>query len=107
MTMLEVIQLVRTALPKGRHQDVTIAVLPHPMSLEELCTAEPWAKFVLAEEVAQRLWVVFVDEEPDMPWDHRSRLLLVDDDIAEVLMDLSVHFRPSFYAEMQPLSLTG
>ncbi len=105
MTMLEVIQLVRTALPKGRHHDVTIVVLSHPISLEELCTAEPWAKFVLAEEVAQRLWVVFVDEEPDMPWDHRSRLLLVDDDIAEVLMDLSVHFRPSFYAEMQPLSL--
>ncbi len=106
VTMLEVIQLVRTALPKGRQQDVTIAVLPHPMSLEELCTAEPWAKFVLAEEVAQRLWVAFVDEEPDMPWDHRSRLLLVDDDIAEVLMDLSVHFRPSFYDKMQPLNHT-
>jgi hypothetical protein len=102
LTLIEVEQLVRNTLPKGRHQQVKVYILPRMLSLDALCTAEPWAKFVLAEEVAQQLWVAFIDEEPDLAWDHRSRLLLVDDDIAEVLMDLSVHFRPSFYAEMQP-----
>ncbi len=103
MTLTEVIQLVRAVLPKGRHENVKIYVLPRLMSLEELCNAEPWAQFVLAEEVAQQLWVAFIDEEPEQDWDHRSRLILVDDDIAEVLMDLSVHFRPNCYADMQPL----
>lgn len=106
MTVSEVIQLVRATLSKGRATGVNIYLLPRSLSLEELCVAEPWAKFVLAEEVAQRLWVAFVDEEPGMAWDHRCRLLLVDDDIAEVLMDLSVHFHPSFYDEMEPVSPT-
>jgi hypothetical protein len=30
-------------------------------------------------------------------------MLLVDDEIVEVLMDLSLHFRPSFLADMCPL----
>lgn len=104
MTLGEVEQLVRKAFPKGRQQGVKAYILPRILSLDELCTAEPWAKFVLAEEVTQRLWIVFIDEEPSLAWDHRGRLILVDDEIAEVLMDLSVHFRPHFYEDMQPLS---
>lgn len=97
-------QLVQETLPKGRHHGVKAHVLPRVMSLDELCVAEPWAKFVLAEEVTQQLWVAFVDEEPGVAWDHRGRLIFVDDEIAEVLLDLSVHFCPSFYADMQPLT---
>lgn len=104
MTLVEVEQLVRKALPKGRQQGIKAYILPRVLSLDELCSAEPWAKFVLAEEVIQRVWIVFIDEEPELPWDHRSRLLLVDDEIAEVLMDLSIHFRPRCYEEMRPLS---
>jgi hypothetical protein len=103
MTLEEVAQLVKTALPKGRSQDVKTYLLPRVLSLDELCAAEPWSRFVLADEVTHRLWVAFVDEEPDKPWDHRSRMLLVDDEIVEVLMDLSLHFRPSFLADMCPL----
>jgi hypothetical protein len=104
MTLEEVIQLVKAILPKGRQQGVRIYILPRLISVDELCAVEPWAKFVLAEEVAQQLWVAFIDEDPGTAWEHRSRVILVDDDIAEVLMDLSVHFCPSFIGEMQVLS---
>ena len=103
MTLTEVVQLVREVLPKGRHEGVEVYVLPCRLSFEALCAMEPWARFVLAEEVAHQLWVAVVDEAPEQAWDHRSRLILVDDDIAEVLMDLSIHFRPSFYHKMQLL----
>ena len=104
MTLTEVVQLVQAVLPRGRQEGVNAYVLPRSISFDGLCAVEPWAKFVLAEEVAQQLWVVFVDEAPEQAWEHRSRLILVDDEIAEVLMDLSVHFRPTFYDEMQLLS---
>lgn len=103
MTLTEVAQLVREALPHGRHRGVEVYLLPCRIAFERLCAVEVWAKFVLAEEVAHQLWVAFVDEAPEQAWDHRSRLILVDDDIAEVLMDLSIHFRPSFYEKMQLL----
>ena len=103
MTLEEVVRLVKTALPKGRHQGVKLYLLPRVLTLDELCTMEPWSKFVLADEVIHQLWVAFIDEEPGAAWDHRSRLLLVDDEIAEVLLDLSIHFRPSFFTEMRPL----
>ena len=103
MTLEEVAQLVKKALPKGRHQGIKTYILPRVLSLDELCTAEPWSRFVLADEVTHRLWVAFIDEDPGKPWDHRSRMILVDDEIAEVLMDLSMHFRPSFLADMHPL----
>ena len=104
MTLEEVIGLVRAALPKGRHQGVKAYILPRAVSVEELCTMEPWVRFVLAEEVAQHVWVAFVDEEPGTLWDHRSRFILVDDEIAEVLVDLSIHFQPSCMPDMQVLS---
>ncbi len=104
MILTEVVQLVRDVLPRGRHKGIKAYVLPRRLSFDTLCAIEPWARFVLAEEVAQQLWVIFIDEEPEREWEHRSRLILVDDDIAEVLMDLSVHFRPSFFHEMEPLS---
>jgi hypothetical protein len=103
MTLEEVAHLVKTALPKGRHHDIQASILPHALSTDELCAAESWIRFVLAEEVTHRLWVAFVDEEPGRAWDHRSRLILVDDEIAEVLIDLSMHFCPSLVAQMQPL----
>jgi hypothetical protein len=103
MTLEEVARLVKAALPKGRHQGVKVYILPRVLSTDELCAAEPWIRFVLAEEVTHRLWVAFVDEEPGVVWDHRSRLILVDDEIAEVLIDLSMHFCPSLFADMQPL----
>ena len=103
MTLEEVIQHVKVALPKGRQRGVKTYILPRVLTLDELCAMEPWSKFVLADEVTHRLWVAFIDEEPGTAWDHRSRLILVDDEIAEVLMDLSLHFRPSFFAEMRPL----
>jgi hypothetical protein len=104
VTLTEVVQLVRAALPRGRQEGVNAYVLPRLISFDALCAVEPWAKFVLAEEVAQHLWVAFIDEAPDEGGEHRSRLILVDDEIAEVLMDLSIHFRPTFYNEMQLLS---
>jgi hypothetical protein len=104
MTLEEVTQLVKTALPKGRHQGVKAYILPRVLALDELCALEPWARFVLADEVIHRLWVAFVDEEPGQAWDHRSRLIVVDDEIAEILVDLSIHFCPSFMAEMRPLT---
>lgn len=107
MILEEVIDLVRATLPKGRRQGVKTYILPRVVSVEELCTMDPWVKFVLAEEVAQHLWVAFVDEEPEALWDHRSRFILVDDDIAEVLIDLSIHFRPSCTNDMQVLSVAG
>jgi hypothetical protein len=82
---------------------VLYAHFPRVLSTDELCTAEPWLRFVLAEEVTHHLWVAFVDEEPGAAWDHRSRLILVDDDFAEVLIDLSLHFPPALLAEMHPL----
>ena len=103
MILTEVVQLVREALPHGRQEGVNAYVLPRLISFDALCLVEPWAKFVLAEEVAQQLWVAFIDEAPGEAWDHRSRLLLIDDEISEVLMDLSIHFRPSFYDEMKRL----
>ena len=107
MTLIEVVQLVRETLPQGRQEDVNAYVLPRLISFDALCLVEPWAKFVLAEEVAQQLWVAFIDEAPGEAWDHRSRLLLVDDEISEVLMDLSIHFRPTFYDEMKLLDDVG
>ena len=104
MTLAEVVQLVRETLPHGRQHGVDVYLLPCQMAIEALCAAEPWAKFVLAEEVAHQLWVAFIDEDPELTWDHRCRLILVDDEIAEVLMDLSIHFRPSFFQKMQRLS---
>ena len=104
MILKEVVQLVRTVLPQGRQEGVNAYVLPRLISFDALCAVEPWAKFVLAEEVAQHLWVAFIDEAPEQAGEHRSRLILVDDEIAEVLMDLSIHFRPTFYDEMQLLS---
>ena len=104
MTLTEVVQLVRAVLPRGRQEGVNAYILPRLISFDALCAVEPWAKFVLAEEVAQHLWVAFVDEAPEQGWEHRSRLILIDDEIAEVLMDLSIHFRPTFYHEMQLLS---
>jgi hypothetical protein len=103
MTLEEVIRLVKVALPKGRQRGVKTYILPRVLTLDELCAMEPWSRFVLADEVTHRLWVAFIDEEPGTAWDHRSRLILVDDEIAEVLMDLSLHFCPSFFAEMRPL----
>jgi hypothetical protein len=103
MMLEEVAQLVKKVLPKGRHQGIKTYILPRVLSLDELCAAEPWSRFVLADEVTHRLWVAFIDEDPGKPWDHRSRVILVDDEIAEVLMDLSMHFRPSFLADMRPL----
>jgi hypothetical protein len=103
VTLTEVVELVRETLPHGRHHGVAVYVLPCRIAFDTLCAVEPWAKFVLAEEVAHQLWVAFVDEDPEQAWDHRSRLILVDDEIAEVLMDLSIHFRPSFYEKMQLL----
>ena len=105
MTLDEVIQLVKVASPKGRQQGVKTYILPRVLSLEELCTAEPWARFVLAEEVTQRLWIAFIDEEPGAAWDHRGRFILVDDDIGEVLMDLSTHFCPRLLGDMHILSV--
>lgn len=104
MTLTEVVQLVRAALTRGRQEGVNAYVLPRLISFEVLCAVEPWAKFVLAEEVAQHLWVAFIDEAPEQAGEHRSRLILIDDEIAEVLMDLSIHFRPTFYDEMELLS---
>ena len=104
MTLEEVEQLIRESLPLGRCQDIVTYVLPRRISFDALCVVEPWAKFVMAEEVAHQLWVAFIDEAPEEPWDHRCRMILVDDDIAEVLMDLSIHFRPSFFNNMQVLS---
>ena len=104
MTLAEVVQLVKAALPRGRYQGINAYVLPRLISFDTLCLVEPWAKFVLAEEVAQQLWVAFIDEEPEKEWDHRGRVILVDDEISEVLMDLSVHFRPTFYDEMERLT---
>lgn len=103
MMLEEVAYLVKTVLPKGRCQDVKAYILPRVLSVDELCAAEPWLRFVLAEEVTHHLWVAFVDEEPGVAWDHRSRLILVDDEIAEVLIDLSMHFCPNCIAAMQPL----
>jgi hypothetical protein len=103
VTLTEVVQLVRETLPRGRHHGVAVYLLPCRLAFETLCAVEPWAKFVLAEEVAHHLWVAFIDEDPERAWDHRSRLILMDDDIAEVLMDLSIHFRPSFFHNMQLL----
>ena len=106
MTLAEVIELARETIVKGgRHQGVNAYILPRRMAFETLCALEPWAKFVLAEEVAHQLWVVFIDEAPEAAEAHRCRLILVDDDIAEVLMDLSVHFQPYLFQEMEPLSL--
>ncbi len=106
MTFAEVIKLVQETIPKGgRHQGVKAYILPRRVAFEALCTTEPWAKFVLAEEVAHQLWVVFIDEAPGQDWEHRCRLILVDDEIAEVLMDLSVHFQPNMFQEMESLSL--
>ncbi len=104
MTFDEVRQLVMSVLPKGRCRGVKAYILPRLMSVDELCVAEPWARFVFADEVVQDVWVVFVDEDPEASEDHRSRLIVVDDEIAEVLMDLSVHFYPSFWPEMQPFN---
>lgn len=104
MTLAEAIQLVKSTLSERRRQGDKTYILPRLISVDELCAVEPWAKFVLAEEVAQQLWVAFIDEEPGSAWDHRSRLILVDDDIAEVLMDLSIHFCPSFFEDMQLLN---
>jgi hypothetical protein len=103
MTLEEVAHLVKMALPKGRHHDIQAYILPRMLSTDELCAAEPWIRFVLAEEVTHRLWVAFVDEEPGCAWDHRSRLLLIDDEITEVLIDLSMHFCPSLVVQMQLL----
>lgn len=104
MTLAEVVQLVKAALPQGRFEGICAYVLPRLISFDALCMVEPWAKFVLAEEVAQQLWVAFIDEEPEQEWDHRGRIILVDDEISEILMDLSVHFPPTFYHEMECLS---
>jgi hypothetical protein len=103
MILEEVAHLVKAALPKGRQKGVKTYILPRMLSTDELCAMEPWMRFVLAEEVTHHLWVAFVDEEPGAAWDHRSRLLLVDDEIAEVLIDLSIHFCPGIVADMQPL----
>ncbi len=106
MTFAEVVELVQDTIPKGgRHQGVKAYILPRRIAFEALCTLEPWAKFVLAEEVAHQLWMVFVDEAPGQDGEHRCRLILVDDEIAEVLMDLSVHFQPNAFQEMESLSL--
>ena len=106
MTFAEVVELVRETIPKGgRHQGIQAYILPRRIAFDALCTIEPWAKFVLAEEVAHQLWVVFIDEAPEQDEDHRCRLILVDDDIAEVLMDLSIHFQPNMFQDMEPLSL--
>ncbi|ETX07529.1 hypothetical protein [Candidatus Entotheonella palauensis] len=106
MTFAEVVKLVQETIPKGgRHQGVKAYILPRRIAFETLCTIEPWAKFVLAEEVAHQLWVVFIDEAPEQAWEHRCRLILVGDEIAEVLMDLSIHFQPNMFREMEPLSL--
>jgi hypothetical protein len=64
MILEEVAQLVKKVLPKGRHQGVKTYILPRVLSLDELCAAEPWSRFVLADEVAHHLWVAFIDEEP-------------------------------------------
>ncbi len=65
MTLTEVVQLVQETLPKGRHHGLEVYLLPCRIALEALCAAEPWAKFVLAEEVAHQLWVAFIDEDPE------------------------------------------
>lgn len=106
MTFAEVVELVRETIPKGgRYQGIKAYILPRRIAFEALCMIEPWAKFVLAEEVAHQLWVVFIDEAPEQDGEHRCRLILVDDDIAEVLMDLSIHFQPNMFQDMEPLSL--
>ena len=106
MTFAEVVELVQETIPQGgRYQGVKAYILPRRIAFEALCAQEPWAKFVLAEEVAHQLWMVFIDEAPEQAEEHRCRLILVDDDIAEVLMDLSVHFQPHLFQEMEPLSL--
>lgn len=107
MTFAEVVELVQETIPKGgRHRGIQAYILPRCIAFETLCTIEPWAKFVLAEEVAHQLWVVFIDEVPEQEGEHRCRLILVDDEIAEVLMDLSIHFQPNMFQEMEPLSLS-
>ncbi len=105
MTFAEVVELVQEAIPRGREQGIRAYILPRRIAFEALCTIEPWAKFVLAEEVAHQLWVVFIDEDPEQTSEHRCRLILVDDEIAEVLMDLSIHFKPSMFKDMEPLAL--
>ncbi len=105
MTFAEVVELVQETIPQGRHQGIKAYILPRRIAFEALCTIEPWAKFVLAEEVAHQLWVLFIDEAPEQDWEHRCRLILVDDEIAEVLMDLSIHFQPNMFQEMEPLAL--
>ena len=82
MTFAEVVELVQETIPQGRHQGIKAYILPHRIAFEALCTIEPWAKFVLAEEVAHQLWVAFIDEAPGQDWEHRCRLILVDDEIA-------------------------
>jgi hypothetical protein len=106
VTFEEVVELAQETIPKrGRHQGIKAYILPRRIAFETLCTIEPWAKFVLAEEVAHQLWMVFIDEAPEQDGEHRCRLILVDDDIAEVLMDLSIHFKPNMFQEMTPLCL--
>ncbi len=106
MTFAEVVELVQETIPQGgRYQGVKAYILPRRIAFETLCAMEPWAKFVLAEEVAHQLWMAFIDEAPGQDWEHHCRLILVDDEIAEVLMDLSVHFQPNMFQEMEPLCL--
>jgi hypothetical protein len=106
VTFAEVVKLVQERIPKGgRHQGIKVYILPRRVAFEALCTIEPWAKFVLAEEVAHQLWIVFIDEAPEQEGEHRCRLILVDDDIAEVLMDLSIHFQPNMFPEMELLNM--